>query len=364
MSKNLEKKLLAEALDALVNDNDVAKATRLMRRHLDLVAQAQYKLLESEDEDFEVTDMGDDFNSEVAAEAGSDEDEKFDNIQISIDELEDKFPAEMSEEVESKFDELRNIVDELKLADEGDEVSAEDAMVVIEDLKADFEMAGDLSDEVSDLFDEISAGLQGDADVEEIEADEADDDSEFDIEDESDEADDADLEECGSKCLKEEDDTDVDLAFEDEGAKGDDVEAETDAELDADVENAPAEDDEELIFDIKSDAEELLAKIEELDAGSEEKPVEEGFEKIADPRKKMTSEEEGVEKKRTMNFGKLTGMTLKKGSDLLNGKASKGTEPSKKAPVKDGYDNKGAKSWHKVEKPENKAASSKSVLGK
>lgn len=358
MSKNLEKKLLAEALDALVNDNDVAKATRLMRRHLDLVAQAQYKLLESEDDEFEVTDMGDDFNSEVAASAGSEEDERFDEIQIAIDELEDKFPAEMSEEVESKFDELRNIVDELKLADEGDEVSADDAMVVIEDLRADFEMAGELSDEISDIFDEITAGLQGDTEVEELDAEEADDDAEFAADEE-----DSDLEECGSKCLKEEDDTDVDLAFEDEESDEKDIEDETDAELDADVEEAPAEDDEELIFDIKSDAEELLAKIEELEAGDEKAPVEEGFEKIADPRKKMTSEEEGVEKKRTMNFGKLAGMSLKKGSDLLNGKASAKAELAKKPAVKDGYENKGAKSWHKVEKPANKAASSKSVMG-
>ena len=365
MSKNLEKKLLAEALDALVNDNDIAKATRLMRRHLDLVAQSQYQLLESEDEDFEVTDMGDEFNSEVAAEAGSSEDEKFEEVQIAIDELEDKFPAEMSEDVESKFDELRNIVDELKLADEGDEVSADDALVVLEDLRADFEMSGELSDEVSDLFDEISSGLQGDSEVEEIEAD---DDSEFDDEeDDSEEVEDDDLEEgCHGKKLEEADDTDVDLAMEDEESEEPAVEDETDAELDADVEEEAPADDEELIFDIKSDAEELLAKIEELEAGekSEEAPVEEGFEKVADPRKKMSAEGEGVEKKRTMNFGKLGGMTLKKGSDLLNGKASKGTEPSKKAPVKDGYDNKGAKSWHKVEKPANKPASSKSLMGK
>lgn len=365
MSKNLEKKLLAEALDALVNDNDIAKATRLMRRHLDLVAQSQYQLLESEDEDFEVTDMGDDFNSEVAAEAGSSEDEKFDDIQIAIDELEDKFPAEMSEDVESKFDELRNIVDELKLADEGDEVSVDDALVVLEDLRADFEMAGDLSDEVSDLFDEVTSGLQGDSAMEEIEAD---DDSEFeDEEDDSEEVDvDDDLEEGCSKKLKEADDTDVDLAMEDEESEKPAIEDETDAELDADVEEEPAEgDDEELIFDIKSDAEELLAKIEELEAGEkeEEPAIEEGFEKVADPRKKMSSEGEGVEKKRTMNFGKLSGMTLKKGSDLLNGKASKGTEPSKKAPVKDGYENKGAKSWHKVEKPANKPAAGKSMMG-
>lgn len=361
MSKKLQVKLLAESFDALVNDNDIAKATRLMKRHLDMVAQEQYQLLESEDEDFEVTDMGDDFNNEVAAEAGSDEDEKFEQIQIAIDELEDKFPSEMTEEVESKFDELRNIVDELKLADEGDEVSAEDANVIIEDLKADFEMAGEISDEVNDLFDEISSGLQG-GDVEEIDVE--DDDSEFDVDVEEDD-DSEEIEECGSsKTLDESDDTDVDLAMEDEEADGEDIEADTDKEVDADFEDDMSDEssDDELVYDIKSDAEELLAKIEELEARDGGEEVKESFEKVADPRKKLSSESEGVEKKRTMNFGKLSGMTLKKGSDLMNGKASKGTEPSKSTKSQPIAKEQKA-SWKKTEKPANKATSSKSMLG-
>lgn len=361
MSKKLQVKLLAESFDALVNDNDIAKATRLMKRHLDMVAQEQYQLLESEDEDFEVTDMGDDFNNEVAAEAGSDEDEKFEQIQIAIDELEDKFPSEMTEEVESKFDELRNIVDELKLADEGDEVSAEDANVIIEDLKADFEMAGEISDEVNDLFDEISSGIQG-GDVEDVEEiDVEDDDSEFDVDVEDEE-----IEECNTgKKLEESDDTDVDLAMEDEEVDGEDIEADTDEEVDADFEDDMSDesDDDELVYDIKSDAEELLAKIEELEARDGGEEVKESFEKIADPRKKSSSESEGVEKKRTMNFGKLSGMTLKKGSDLMNGKVSKGTEPCKSTKTQPIAKEQNAKNWKKTEKPANKAASSKSMLG-
>jgi hypothetical protein len=361
MSKNLEKKLLAEAFDSLVNDNDIAKATRLMKRHLDLVAQSQYQLLESEDEDFEVTDMGDDFNNEVAAEAGSDDEERFEQVQIAIDELEDKFPAEMTEEVESKFDELRNIVDELKLADEGDEVSAEDANVIIEDLKADFEMAGEISDEVNDLFDEISSGIQG-GDVEDVEEiDVEDDDSEFDVDVEDEE-----IEECNTgKKLEESDDTDVDLAMEDEEVDGEDIEADTDEDVDADFEDDMSDesDDDELVYDIKSDAEELLAKIEELEARDGGEEVKESFEKIADPRKKSSSESEGVEKKRTMNFGKLSGMTLKKGSDLMNGKVSKGTEPCKSTKTQPIAKEQNAKNWKKTEKPANKPASSKSMLG-
>ena len=376
MSKNLNKKLLAEAFDSLVNDNDIAKATRLMKRHLNLVAQEQYQLLESEDEDFEVTDMGDDFNQEVAAEAGSDDEERFEQVQIAIDELEDKFPAEMSEDIESKFDELRNIVDELKLADEGDEVSVEDANVIIEDLKADFEMNGEISDEVNDLFDEISSGLQGEDAVEEVDVE--DDDSEFDLDDDEEADKDEDeetVEECGdSKPLDEADDTDVDLTFEDEESEdGKDVESEeevdvdaddTDVDLSDDDEEATEDTDEELVYDIKSDAEELLAKIEELEARDGGEQVEESFEKIADPRKKLSSEGEGVEKKRTMNFGKLSGMSLKKGSDLMNGKASKGEEPSKSTKSQPIAKEQNAKNWKKIEKPANKPASSKSVLGK
>ena len=166
---NLNKKLLAEAFDAYVNEGDIAKATRLFQRHWDLSAKNQYALLESEDEEFEVTDMGDDFNQDVAAEAGSDEEQKFEQLQIAVDELEDKYPAEMTDEVQAKFDDLRNKIDELKLAGEDDEVSDEDATVIIEDLKADFEVAGEISEDVQALFDEISAGIQGEeADTEEI----------------------------------------------------------------------------------------------------------------------------------------------------------------------------------------------------
>lgn len=203
MSKNLDKKLLAEAFDAIVNDNDVAKATRLFKRHWDLAAKNSYALLEAADEDFEIADMGEDFNNEIADEIGSDAEEGFNQIQIAIDELEDKFPAEMSDDIRAKFDELRNIVDEMKLAEDGeDEGLAEDAAVALEDLKGEFEMAGEMSDEVNDLFDEISSGLQGD-EVEDFE--------EVDVED------DADFEEEPEEMVEEaEGSEEVDLEFEDE----------------------------------------------------------------------------------------------------------------------------------------------------
>ena len=336
MSKNLEKKLLAEAFDAIVNDNDIAKATRLFKRHWDLTAKTQYSLLESEDSEFEVSDMGDDFNEEIAADAGSEKEEKLEQALIAIDELEEKYAGESSDEVQGKFDELRNIVDEMKLA-EDEEVSLEDAAVIIEDLKADFEVAGVMDEEVADLFDEVESAIQGETDVEEIDV--ADDESEFDAMDEEpvEEAEMPDVEfEEGEEADEE--------PVEDEFADEEPVEEEADLE------------------EIKDDVEDLLAKLEEMTEESEE-TIEEGWSNIADPRKKMTSEEEGVNKKGTMNFGKLRGLTLDKKAGLgTSASDSKGTSADKKAKVQS-IENKGAKSWHKVEKPANKPADGKSLMG-
>ena len=336
MSKNLEKKLLAEAFDAIVNDNDIAKATRLFKRHWDLTAKTQYSLLESEDSEFEVSDMGDDFNEEIAADAGSEKEEKLEQALIAIDELEEKYAGEASDEVQGKFDELRNIVDEMKLA-EDEEVSLEDAAVIIEDLKADFEVAGVMDEEVADLFDEVESAIQGEADVEEIDV--ADDESEFEAMDEEpvEEAEMPDVEfEEGEEADEE--------PVEDEFADEEPVEEEADLE------------------EIKDDVEDLLAKLEEMTEDSEE-TIEEGWSNIADPRKKMTSEEEGVNKKGTMNFGKLRGLTLDKKAGLgTSASDSKGTSADKKAKVQS-IENKGAKSWHKVEKPANKPADGKSLMG-
>lgn len=358
MSKNLDKKLLAEAFDAIVNDNDVAKATRLFKRHWDLAAKNSYALLEAADEDFEISDMGDDFNNELADEIGSDSEEEFNQIQIAIDELEDKFPAEMSDDIRSKFDELRNIVDEMKLAEEGeDEGLAEDAAVALEDLKGEFDMAGEMSDEVNDLFDEISRGLQG-GDVEDSEEiDVADDD--FDSEDESEEMVD---EAEGSE--------EVDLEFEDESDEGSDEGSEgedmDDSEDDSDQSYEEVQrGEDEVIDDIKYSADELVALIDELEGieGDEKEAVEESWSKISDPRKKMTSEDEGVNKKGTMNFGKLPGLKLNAKAGLgTSSTNSKGKEPSAKAKVCPN-ENKGAKQWHKVEKPTNKPAAGKSMMG-
>lgn len=352
MTIDLEKKLLAEAFDALVNDNDIAKATRLFKRQWDLKARNCYSLLESEDEDFEISDMGDDFNAEVSDEMGDEFDEKFDQLLVAIDELEDKFPGEMSDEVQGRFDELRNLVDEMRFA-EGDESenSVDDAMVVVEDLRSDFEVAGEVSDEVNDLFDEISSKLQGDSaeDVEEIDVE--DDDSEFDA--------DADAEEP----VEESEDLEAELVA-DNNMENEDVESE-EPSLDADAEEPAEESDPaELIADAEDNAEDLLKALDKLsDEFDADDAIEEGWSNIADPRKKMTSEEEGVNKKGTMNFGKLRGLSLDKKAGLGTKESdSKGTSADKKPRVQ-ATDNKGAKQWHKIEKPANKPNAGKSMMG-
>ena len=90
MTNDLERKLLAEAFDALVNDNDIAKATRLFKRQWDLKAKNCYSLLEAEDESFEVSDMGDELNSEISNDEIDSRNEASDQTMVAIDELERK----------------------------------------------------------------------------------------------------------------------------------------------------------------------------------------------------------------------------------------------------------------------------------
>ena len=354
----LNRKLLAEAFDAFVSENDIAKATRLFQRHWNLVAKNNFALLESEDEDFEVTDLGGDFNQEIVDDAGSDKEQKFEQLQIAVDELEDKYPSEMTEEVQAKFDELRNKIDEMKLAGEEDEISDEDAVVVIEDLKADFEVAGEISEEVEALFDEISAGLQGSEDVEEIDVEDEDIDFEEDGSegDELEESEGDELEESeGDESVESEESfEDEDIDFEEDGSE----------ETFEDEESFESEESEEdIIYDAKEKAEELLAKLEELEASTdetEEDGLTEGWEKAKLPRNKLQNEEEGV-KKEGMKFAKPTSIPARKGMGTTS-TVSAGTSADKKVKVCK-TENKGAKSWSKVAKPENSAKSGKSVLG-
>ena len=275
-----------------------------------------------------------------------DKNEQYDQVLVAIDELEDKFPGEMPDEVRGRLDELRNIVDELKLSDGEEGASIDDAMVIIEDLRSDYEVAGADSDEINDLFDEIVSKLQGDSDIEEIDVE--DDDSDLDVETdvEVDEAEGDDL----ASDLEAEGEADINAGIEDELEAGD-------MESDSEAEDDTVEIKEETYDDLLD----ILNRLE-AENGSDD-AIEEGWSNIPDPRKKMTSEEEGVNKKGTMNFGKLPDMKLNKKPRLgVSSTDSKGQSADKKPKV-DSIENKGTKQWHKVEKPANKPAAGKSMMG-
>lgn len=360
---NLNKKLLAEAFDALYSSNDIAKATRLFQRHWNSVARNSYALLESEDEEFEISDMGDDFNQEIVDEAGSDKEEKFEQLLLAVDELEDKFPSEITEEIQEKFDEVRNLIDEMKLAEEDEEVSVEDAIVAIEDLKAEFEVAGEIDEETQSLFDEITSGIQGDETEVDV-ADEDDDVEDFDDE-ESDEIVEESVEDSDNESNDETDEGDEELDL-DSDFSDDDLNEESEEDSDEMIEDE-AEEEGDLVLDAKSQAEELLATLEELEAQSDEveEDVEddltESWEKAKLPRNKLQNEEEGV-KKEGMKFGKPSTISSRKGMGVAH-TVSAGTSANKKVKVCK-TENKGAKSWTKLAKPSNTAKDAKSLLGK
>lgn len=361
MSKILEKKLLAEAFNAIAVDNDVEKATRLFKRHLDLVAKTQYSLLEAEDSDFEVTDMGDEFNNEIInSEDGED---TFEQAQIAIDELESHYTGEDKEDFIAKLNDLRNTIDEMKLSDE--DVEIEDAQVIIEDLKADCEASECLTDEVETLFSEIETALFGTSDeAEDLDVESMEDEVDTEVEvEETEELSDEDM------IAEEVDDLDVDVDFEEPTAESEEGDEDMlDDEVDTEVEVETSDEDkskdkEEILYDIKDDVEELLAKLDEIES-DEMETVDECFTKMPDQQKKMSSEQEGVDKKRTMNFSKLSSAKLDKKAKLGIASANsqgKSAEPKVKTC---GYEQKGTKAWQKVAKPENSATSAKSPLGK
>ena len=161
-------------------------------------------------------------------------------------------------------------------------------------------------------------------------------------------------------------DVDFDETSEGEEPKADDVEPA--------VEGEDESEDLDIIYDAKESAEELLAKLDELEANEkaeegedveapaedEEEGLKEGWEKSKLPRNKLQNEEEGV-KKEGMKFGKPGAISTRKGMGVSH-TVSAGQSADKKPKV-DGYKNKGVKSWSKVAKPANEAKDAKSVLG-
>ena len=223
-------------------------------------------------------------------------------------------------------------------------------------------MAGDVAEDVEALFNEISAGIQG-GEAEEVDAA---DEEEGDVVDAD--AEEEPVEEAADEEPKAEEELDVDFSKEGEEPAGEDVEAPKAEEGEDESEDL------DIIYDAKESAEELLAKLDELEANEkaeqgedveapaedEEEGLKEGWEKSKLPRNKLQNEEEGV-KKDGMKFGKPGAISTRKGMGVSHS-VSAGQSADKKPKV-DGYENKGVKSWSKVAKPANEAKDAKSVLG-
>lgn len=395
--KNLNKKLLAEMFDALMQ-NDTEKAKRLFKRQWDLNAKNQFSLMESTDEEFEVNGIDDEVSAEITDEVGADKEERFNQVQVAIDELEEKFPGEMTDEISEKFDDLRNTIDELKLSDDED-VDTEEANIILDDIRNDFEVAGDIDEDIEALFDEISGGIAGE-DVEEeidvdVDVDEDDDEVDVDVDEEITES--KKCPKCKKQpCVCEEDEfdddmitesDDIDLKFEskdedldfdddedkddkdldldddeddedfDEDKDDEDLDFDDDEDEDEDDEIEDEEEDVEKIYDIKDDLKDLIKKLDSL-AEDEKDEMDECWTKQKLPRNKLRSEEEGVNKK-AMKMGE----EAKFAKPEL--KMSNPPKPGKSAYVKpkvQAYDNKGTKSWTKVAKPSNNAAKARSAM--
>lgn len=328
----MSKKLLAEAFEALAN-NDMAKATRLFKRNWALEAKAAFHKLEEADESMEVTSMGDDFDAEITDTATEDKEEKINQAILAVEDLENAYTEEISEDMQAKFDDLKSMLDQMKLADNDDEmIDPTEISVLIEDLKGDFEAADAMTEEVTKAFDEIDSVVQGeDADVE-IDIDDEDVKEEEPVEEAADEELDVDLEAADDK-----DETKEEVSFEDE----------TPVESESEEKSEDKEDD--LIFDISEKADELKDKIDQLKDVQEDEHLDESWDKAKLPRNKMRSEEEGV-KKAGAKFPK--GLKIDSKVSMNVGKQEKSETVAVSKPKVEKVENNGK--WEKVAKPANK----------
>lgn len=149
----INEKLLLECIDAILS-GDMKTAQRKFNNNWDRTALKVTEALDMEDseEDAEIDSTVDDV---IEDEAASEED-CFDDILAAVSELETKFPTEMTDEIQGHFDELKNKVDDLRLGSEedDDEEACDAALMALDDLKSDFDLAGGLEDDVIDIFNE------------------------------------------------------------------------------------------------------------------------------------------------------------------------------------------------------------------
>lgn len=368
----IDEKLLMESLDALLA-GDKKTAERKFKNAWDRIANECFNIMESEEiadaeEDKELADNVDDaLDTEV-----EETDNCLDDVLAAVSELESKYPTEMTDEISARFDELKNKIDDLRLAEDDEcKESKDEALLALDDLKADFEMADAMTDDVVDIFNEIGEKLSDDECCDA--ADEMDDElsADLDMGDMGEEGKDDVVEEGKNPELSEDGEPDFDLdddaekldepAPEGEPAPApaeDEAPAEGEEDLEAGLDDRSSED---LILDAKANTKELMDELDALEDKSEAEPdsVEESFKQYKG--NTLKKEETGVSKQ-SLNMPRPARIDsdAKLGASSANSNGKRISTHTK--PLGNVPEEQKAK-WNPIPKKAPKAASAKSVMG-
>lgn len=349
----INEKLLLECIDAILS-GDMKTAQRKFNNNWDRTALKVTEALDMEDseEDAEIDSTVDDV---IEDEAASEED-CFDDILAAVSELETKFPTEMTDEIQGHFDELKNKVDDLRLGSEedDDEEACDAALMALDDLKSDFDLAGGLEDDVIDIFNEIGSKLSGCAECE-AEEDEFEDGEEVEEEEKDIVA------EAKDGALSEEGEPQLDV---EEGEKeltepANPEPAETEKEEEEEGEVKDDRTAEETILDAQAHTKELEAEMDALMAKTKDGELEESF-------KTLKSDSLKREKAGVAKAGLAMPRPTKIDTDAKMGTSagdSKGKAVPKTVSKRIESPSEQVLKWKPIPKHNPKAASAKSVIG-
>ena len=340
----INRKLLEECIKA-ASEGKMDKAKRLFARNWHESYVSNYKLMEAEagsDEEL----ISDEFADEITSDFETESSNKYEEAQFAVDELEDKvdeyFEGDEAEDVKQKLDDVRNDLSELSAATdivaEGEDCEdceiaekEDEARVVIEDIKADFEnKLGELPEDVADVFGELEETF-GEAESDEEAGEEV-------ADAEAEEP----VEECGKAVKEDVEGMDLEAPAEEP--------AEAPAEEKSDDEKFDDEELKDLILDINDNAEALQDKFDEITG--EKEPVAEEWSKLKVERNGNKNEEEGV-KKASMDFAKVSKINTKPKLNVSH-ENSAGNSANVKMKNGLGRENKGLSQYEKV-KVDNKA---------
>jgi hypothetical protein len=340
----INRKLLEECIKA-ASEGKMDKAKRLFARNWHESYVSNYKLMEAEagsDEEL----ISDEFADEITSDFETESSNKYEEAQFAVDELEDKvdeyFEGDEAEDVKQKLDDVRNDLSELSAATdivaEGEDCEdceiaekEDEARVVIEDIKADFEnKLGELPEDVADVFGELEETF-GEAESDEEAGEEV-------ADAEAEEP----VEECGKAVKEDVEGMDLEAPVEEP--------AEAPAEEKSDDEKFDDEELKDLILDINDNAEALQDKFDEITG--EKEPVAEEWSKLKVERNGNKNEEEGV-KKSSMDFAKVSKINTKPKLNVSH-ENSAGNSANVKMKNGLGRENKGLSQYEKV-KVDNKA---------